>query len=255
MILTDTHTHLYAEREDFSVEELIKRAENNYVFRFFMPNIDQDTLESVLNLEKNYPEKCFAMLGLHPVHVKEDFREQLKTIRSYIDQRKPWAIGEIGMDLYWDKSFEKEQVQAFILQCRWAKELDLPISIHCRNAFPETLKILKELGDAVPRGIFHCFTGSREEAKEIIELGFYLGIGGVLTYKNSDLKEVIKDIDLNHLVLETDSPYLPPVPYRGKPNESAYLIHIAEYLAQLKSLSLKEIADITTENSKKIFRI
>ena len=253
MILTDTHTHLYSKDSPFPVDELIHRAENNHVFRFFLPNIDRETCSDVLDLQNLYPGKCFAMLGLHPVHVKEDYIQQLNYIEGLIGVHPISAIGEIGLDLYWDQTFIKEQKKAFELQCEWASSRNLPISIHCRNAFPEILEILKSLKHLNVRGIFHCFTGTEEEAKQIIDLGFYLGIGGVLTYKNSNLKESLKDIDLKHLVLETDSPYLPPVPFRGKPNESAYLIYIAEFLAQLKNVSLKELADITTENSRIIF--
>jgi len=253
MILTDTHTHLYSKDSPFPVDELIQRAENNHVFRFFLPNIDRETCSDVLDLQNLYPGKCFAMLGLHPVHVKEDYIQQLNYIEGLIGVHPISAIGEIGLDLYWDQTFIKEQKKAFELQCEWASSRNLPISIHCRNAFPEILEILKSLKHLNVRGIFHCFTGTEEEAKQIIDLGFYLGIGGVLTYKNSNLKESLKDIDLKHLVLETDSPYLPPVPFRGKPNESAYLIYIAEFLAQLKNVSLKELADITTENSRIIF--
>lgn len=255
MILTDTHTHLYSKDSPFPINELIQRAENNHVFRFFLPNIDQDTCNEVLEIQKEYPGKCFAMLGLHPVHVKEDFIIQLKSIENLIQNNTLYAIGEIGLDLYWDKSFIEEQKRAFIIQCEWASDKNLPISIHCRNAFQEIFEILQSIKHLKVRGIFHCFTGTEEEAKKIIDLGFYLGIGGVITYKNSSLKDSLKDIDLKYLVLETDSPYLPPVPYRGKPNESAYLIYIAEFLAKVKNVSLKELADITTENSKSIFGI
>jgi len=254
MILTDTHTHLYAKESPFPVNELIQRAENNHVFRFFLPNIDKDTCEDVLALQNDYPGKCFAMLGLHPVHVREDFKDQLAFIWGKIEISKIYAIGEIGMDLYWDKTFIEHQKEAFSLQCKWATDLDLPVSIHCREAFPEILEVLDHLKTPIPRGIFHCFTGSESEAKSLIERGFYLGIGGVITYKNSNLKESIKNIDTRHLVLETDSPYLPPVPHRGKPNESSYLIRIAEFLASVKNISLAELADITTENSRNIFR-
>jgi TatD DNase family protein len=253
MILTDTHTHLYSRDSPFPIDELIQRAENSHVFRFFLPNIDQDTCTEVLALQNLYPGKCFAMLGLHPVHVKEDYSNQLASIKEHIEFNTISAIGEIGMDLYWDQTYIEEQKKAFILQCEWASSLNLPISIHCRNAFPEIMEILENLKSLNIRGIFHCFTGTEEEALKIIDLGFYLGIGGVLTYKNSNLKDSLRNIDLRHIVLETDSPYLPPVPFRGKPNESAYLIYIAEFLAKVKNVSLKELADITTENSKTIF--
>ncbi len=251
MILVDTHTHLYSSPSN--IQEQIEKAEDNSVFRFFMPNIDKETCEEVLNIQSLYPDRCYAMLGLHPVHVKEDYKEQLEIIKSYIDRYPIKAIGEIGLDLYWDTAFLESQKDAFRIQCHWASELHLPISIHSRNAFSETMDLLNELKPLSLRGIFHCFTGTPEEAERIIDYGLYLGIGGVLTYKNSTLKDSLKDIDLSHIVLETDAPYLPPVPFRGKPNQSAYLIYVAEFLANLKNCSLAEIANITTENAKRIF--
>ncbi len=255
MVLTDSHTHLYDKESVISVIDLIKKAENNHVFRFFIPNIDINTCTEVLNLQKQFPNQCFAMLGLHPCHVKYDFEVQIAFMKDLLDNNPVKAIGEIGMDLYWDRTFLEEQKKAFILQCEWAAALKLPISIHCREAFPEVMGILKTLKHLSLKGIFHCFTGTESEAKQIIEAGFYLGIGGVLTYKNSSLKETIKSIDLKHIVLETDAPYLPPVPFRGKPNESSYLIYIAEFLAKLKGISLLELADITTQNTKLIFGV
>jgi TatD DNase family protein len=194
-------------------------------------------------------------MGLHPCSVNENYVQELATIIAAARANKIFAIGEIGMDLYWDKTFEHAQREVFIAQIELAKELSLPIVIHCRKAFDETLAILKAAQDQNLRGIFHCFSGSLQQARQIIDLGFYLGIGGVLTYKNAGLAEVVKEIDLAHLVLETDSPYLSPVPFRGKPNESSYLIHVAEKLATLKSCTLAEIAEQTTANSKKVFGI
>jgi TatD DNase family protein len=194
-------------------------------------------------------------MGLHPCSVNENYEQELAAITAAARANKIFAIGEIGMDLYWDKTFEQAQREVFFLQIELAKELSLPIVIHCRKAFDETLAILKAAQAPNLRGIFHCFSGSLQQAHQIIDLGFYLGIGGVLTYKNAGLAEVIKEIDLAHLVLETDSPYLSPVPFRGKPNESAYLIHVAEKLATLKSCTLAEIAEQTTANSKKVFGI
>jgi TatD DNase family protein len=254
MILTDTHTHLYSSEFSDSVEDLIKRAGDQHVSRFFLPNIDKDTFGLVLDLQKKFPNYCFAMLGLHPVHVRDDYLDQIKILKKVSINNPFFAIGEIGLDFYWDKSFAKQQKDAFKIQCEWASEIDFPISIHCRNAFPEILDLLGSLKSLSLRGIFHCFTGTEVEASQIIEMGFYLGVGGVITYKNSTLKEVLRNIDLKHIVLETDSPYLPPVPYRGKTNESAYLFNIAEFLAQVKNCSLEELAEITTRNSIKIFR-
>jgi TatD DNase family protein len=195
------------------------------------------------------------MLGLHPCDVKANWQDELDTINAAIPQHKIYAIGEIGIDLYWDKTFLAGQIEAFKIQINWAKKLKLPIVIHCRNAFEEVYKVLLEEQDDDLRGIFHCFTGTVEEAQKIIALGFYLGIGGVVTYKNSGLDKVVEQIDLNHIVLETDSPYLTPVPYRGKPNESSYLIYVAQKVADLHQTSLENVAAVTTENSKIIFGV
>jgi TatD DNase family protein len=195
------------------------------------------------------------MLGLHPCDVKENFMEELDRINKEIAQRKIYAIGEIGIDLHWDKTTLSIQQEAFRMQIDWAKNLDLPIVIHCRDAFDEIFEILSDLNDDRLRGIFHCFSGTLEQAHKVIGLGFYLGIGGVLTYKNSGLDKVIRDVSLEHLVLETDSPYLTPVPFRGKPNESSYLIYIAQKLADLKQVSLEEIAEVTTRNSRLVFGV
>ncbi|MBC7743564.1 MAG: TatD family hydrolase [Flavobacterium sp.] len=260
MILTDTHTHLYYETEPSKRAELVKRCLDNKVGRLFLPNVNSATVPLVLNLCAEYPERCFPMLGLHPCDVKEaadnenrGFLEELKIIRNAIDINKIVAIGEIGIDLYWDKSTLYIQKQAFITQINWAIELNLPIVIHCREAFDELIEILDQEKNEKLRGIFHCFTGTEEQAEKVIGLGFLLGIGGVVTYKNSGLDKVLKNVDLRHIVLETDSPYLAPVPYRGKPNESSYLIYIAQKVADLKQMSIEEVAHITTENSMRIF--
>jgi TatD DNase family protein len=255
MILSDTHTHLYIPEMREQIGALMHRAQQNRVQKFYLPNIDSNSLNDVFSLCDLYPNTCFPMMGLHPCSVKENFEEELSFIEKYIDDNRVIAIGEIGIDLYWDKTFLEQQKVAFRKQIHWAKERKLPIVIHCREAFDEIYEILIEEKDELLRGIFHCFTGNLEQANKIIELGFYLGIGGVLTYKNSGLTEVIKDIDLQHIVLETDSPYLSPVPYRGKPNESSYLLHIAEKLSDVKNCSLEQIANITSENAIKIFSV
>ncbi len=255
MILTDTHTHIYYETDEEKLELQIQKCKANGIQRLFLPNVDSASMPLVLGLSEKYPETCFPMLGLHPCDVKENYEDELSQIHQAVKNNKVFAIGEIGMDLYWDKTFIKEQKNAFRTQIAWAKELDLPIVIHCRDAFDEVFEVLEDLKDEKLRGIFHCFTGNLEQAQKAIQLNFYLGIGGVLTYKKAGLAEVIQDIDLQHIVLETDAPYLAPVPYRGKPNESAYLIHIAEKLADIKGLSLEEIAEITTSNSIKVFGI
>lgn len=255
MILTDTHTHLYYEQDLKRQEALMHRCFENKVLRLFLPNVDVVSIPMVYGLAEKYPDNCFPMLGLHPCNVKEDHREQLEEIWQQTQIRKFFAVGEIGIDLYWDKSTLKIQQEAFRTQIAWAKKLDLPIVIHCREAFDEIFEILDEVKDAKLRGIFHCFTGSSTQAERAIGLGFSLGIGGVLTYKNSGLDKAIADVGLENIVLETDSPYLSPNPYRGKPNESSYLIYVAQKLADLKQGSIEKVAEITTENSRKIFGV
>ena len=255
MIFTDTHTHLYYEKDLELRAALMARCLENKVSRLFLPNVDSESIPLVFSLAEQYPEHCFPMLGLHPCDVKANFKEELATIEREIAQRKVYAIGEIGIDLHWDKTTLSIQKEAFRLQIAWAKQLDLPIVIHCREAFDEIFEILCELKDEKLRGIFHCFSGTLEQAEKVIDLGFYLGIGGVLTYKNSGLDQVVAKIPLEHLVLETDSPYLTPVPFRGKPNESSYLIYVAQKLADIKQISIEDIAEITTQNSKLVFGI
>lgn len=233
----------------------MQRCLDNQVSRLFLPNVDSESIPMVFRLAERYPEHCFPMLGLHPCDVKDNFKEELNVISQEIERRKIYAIGEIGVDLYWDKSTLAIQQDAFRIQIGWAKQLNLPIVIHCREAFDQIFEILEELKDSKLRGIFHCFTGNQEQAKKVIDLGFFLGIGGVLTYKNSGLDKVVQEIDLKHIVLETDSPYLTPVPYRGKPNESSYLIHIAQKLADLKQVSVEKIAEVSTENSMRVFGV
>jgi TatD DNase family protein len=262
MILTDTHTHLYYEAEPDRRKELMQRCLDNDVQRLFLPNVNAATIPLVYGLCADFPEHCYPMLGLHPCDVKQTadaenmpFMDELKAIRKAMDSDTFYAIGEIGIDLYWDKTTLPIQKEAFITQIGWAKEMDLPIVIHCRDAFDEIFAILKQERDEKLRGIFHCFTGTAEQAQKVIDQGFLLGIGGVVTYKNSGLDKVLADIALDDMVLETDSPYLTPVPYRGKPNESSYLIHIAQKVADIKRTSIEEVARITTDNSKLIFGI
>ncbi len=255
MILTDTHTHLYYETDPAKLAELMQRCLDNEITRLFLPNVDSASIPQIFSMVERYPQICFPMLGLHPCDVKENFAEELKAIHQEIGQRRIYAIGEIGIDLYWDKATLPNQQEAFRIQIEWAKEQDLPIVIHCREAFDEIFEILTELKDEKLRGIFHCFTGNEEQAAKVISLGFYLGIGGVLTYKNSGLDKALTHIGLEHMVLETDSPYLTPVPFRGKPNESSYLIYVAQKLADLKQVSIEEVARVTTENSKAIFGV
>ncbi|MCX6167685.1 MAG: TatD family hydrolase [Sphingobacteriales bacterium] len=255
MVLTDTHTHLYYETDPEALLALMQRSLDNEVTRLFLPNVDTTSIPLVMNLAALYPQNCFPMLGLHPCDVKETYKEELASIYAAIPAQKIYAIGEIGIDLYWDKTTLANQLEAFEIQINWAKDLNLPIVIHCRDAFDEVYAVLLKHRDEKLRGIFHCFTGTLEQAQQIIELRFCLGIGGVVTYKNSGLDAVVAQISLEHLVLETDSPYLPPVPFRGKPNESSYLVHIAQKVADLHQIPIEELARITTENSTKIFGI
>ena len=233
----------------------MQRCFDNGVKRLFLPNVDSASIPLVFGLVNIYPENCFAMLGLHPCDVKENWQDELKLIKEAIPAHKIYAIGEIGIDLYWDKTTLDIQTEAFKIQIGLAKELKLPIVIHCRNSFDEVYQVLKEEYDKNLRGILHCFTGTLEQAQKLIDIGFYLGIGGVVTYKNSGLDKVVEQVDLKHIVLETDSPYLTPVPFRGKPNESSYLTYVAEKVADLHQMPIEKVAEITTENSRTIFGV
>ncbi|GGC61322.1 TatD family hydrolase [Pedobacter quisquiliarum] len=255
MLLTDTHTHLYYETDEVKQAALLQRCFDQGIHRLFLPNVDVASISRIDELVSRYPENCFAMSGLHPCEVSEDYATVLAEIKASIPARKIYAIGEIGIDLHWDKSTLKYQQEAFAEQIGWAKEMGLPIVIHCREAFDEVFEVLEQHKDEKLFGILHCFTGNLEQAKRCIDLGFYLGIGGVLTYKKAGLDLVLYDVPLEHLVLETDSPYLAPVPFRGKPNESSYLIHIAKKVAEIYQRPLEEVAEITTANSRKIFNV
>lgn len=255
MIFTDTHTHLYYEQDAEKQAQLMERCFENDVNRLFLPNVDIASIAMIDDLVNKYPQHCFAMAGLHPCDVKDGYLAVLDEIYKSIAGRKIYAIGEIGIDLYWDKTTLAIQQDAFRKQIGWAKDLGLPIVIHCREAFDEVFEVLESERDEKLRGIFHCFTGNVAQAKQAIDLNFFLGIGGVVTYKKAGLDIVLAEIDKNNLVLETDSPYLAPVPFRGKPNESSYLIYIAQKLADIYGVTVGEIANITTENSKKIFGV
>ena len=253
MILTDTHTHLYAEEFTTDIDEVITRAENEGVNKFYLPAIDSTAHEQMIMLEKKYPGKCIAMMGLHPCYVKDNYISELQIVEDWLAKRKFAAVGEIGLDFYWDKTFTAQQYEAFRMQIEWSLQYKLPIVIHTRNAMAETIAVVKEYASRGVNGIFHCFSGTYEDALAITNLGFYLGIGGVLTYKNGTLAEVVAKVDLQHLVVETDAPYLTPVPYRGKRNESSYLKYVVEKLAQIKNVPAEEVAAITTANAEKIF--
>ncbi len=252
-MLIDTHCHLYLEEFKKDIDEVILHAQKNEVQQFFLPAINSETTEALLKLEEKFPNHCFAMMGLHPCYVKENFQDELDFVASWLKKRKFAAIGECGLDFYWDKTFIKEQYIVLEKQIEWALEYNIPLILHTRSATQETIDVIKKYKTENLKGIFHCFGGSMEEANQIIELGFYLGIGGVITYKNAGLDIVMKELDLKHIVLETDAPYLSPVPFRGKRNESKYLLTIAEKIATIKNCSLEEIKSITTNNANKLF--
>ena len=253
MKLIDSHTHLYSTEFENDFEDVIQRARMAGVKKFFLPCIDSTIIEKMFQLEALYPGEFFAMMGLHPCSVKQDYKNELALMEEYLSKREFVAIGEIGLDFHWDKSFTTEQLEAFIIQMNWAVRYKLPIVIHTRSAMDETIAAVKPFASKGLTGIFHCFGDSNEKAKEIIEMGFYLGIGGVLTYKNANIAESLHDIPLERIVLETDAPYLAPVPYRGKRNESGYLGLIAEKLAAVKKISVEEVAAVTSANAEKIF--
>lgn len=252
-MFTDTHTHLYSEEFNTDRKQLIDKAINNGVTKFYLPNIDSSSIEGMLKLEEHFPNNCFALMGLHPCSVGANVAYELAIIKQWLEKRKFVGIGEIGIDLYWDKTFINEQLQAFETQIRWALEYHYPIVIHCRNAFNEIFEVLQSFKQ-LPKVIFHCFSGTVEEANKIIALGnFKLGIGGVVTFKNSGLDKVVEQIDLEHLVLETDAPYLAPVPFRGKRNEPIYLLEVAKKVAEIKQVSINEVAKITSKNAEFVF--
>lgn len=253
MIIIDTHCHLYLEEFKADIQAVIRRAQDFGVTRFYLPAIDSKVIADMLALEQQYPGICITMMGLHPCSVKENYREELTIVEEWLEKRSFVAVGEIGLDFYWDKTYIKEQYEAFTIQMQWALDKSMPIVIHTRNAMQETIDTVKPYADKGLKGIFHCFSGERGSAEQIINMGFYLGIGGVITYKNAGLAEALENIGLEHMVLETDSPYLTPVPYRGKRNESSYLQHIISRLAEVKKLTIEEVAAITTTNAQKIF--
>lgn len=255
MILTDTHTHLYAEQFDEDRDQMMKRAFEQGVKRFFVPAIDSSYYQRMFELEKKYSNQVFLMAGLHPTHVGENYRDELQVVERMLASHKFFAIGEIGIDLYWDKSFLDQQLEAFKIQIEWAKIRKMPIVIHCRDAFDEIFSVMDEMNDDNLNGIFHCFTGNEDQANRILNYGFKLGIGGVVTFKNGGLDKFLSRIDLAHLVLETDAPYLAPTPFRGKRNESSYLSQVLSKLTEIYQLSAVEIAEITTQNSKDVFGI
>lgn len=254
MILTDTHSHLFLKQFDNDRRETIEKAISENVSRIFLPNVDISTIEPLMSVCKEFPENCFPLMGLHPTSVNENYRQELDVIEKQLAKNKFYGIGEIGIDLYWDKTFLEQQKEVFIKQIEWAKEMELPIIIHCRNSFDEIVEIMDKQIDDKLFGIFHSFTGNIKQAQKIMEWkNFKIGIGGIVTFKNAGLDKTVKEIPLSNILLETDSPYLTPIPFRGKRNESSYLVYIAKKIAEIHNTSLEEVARITTENANNIF--
>lgn len=249
----DTHAHLYAEEFNADRADMLARFEEHGVKKIFMPNVDHTSIDGMLELEERSGGTCISMMGLHPCYVKKDFERELYLVENWLSKRKFVAVGEIGTDLYWDKTFWEQQKEAFTIQVNWAKQYGLPIVIHCRESLNETIELVEQLTDGKLSGIFHCFSGNAEQARRITNLGFYLGIGGVVTFKNGGLDKVLPEIDIRHLVLETDSPYLAPVPHRGKRNEPAYIPLIANKIAEIKKVEWQEIQTATTRNALELF--
>ena len=253
--MTDTHAHLYDEQFDSDRDAVVARAVACGVGRMLLPNIDLQTVEPMLEMCRQYPGRCFPMLGLHPTSVNEDFEKQLEIVESYLEHTKVVAIGETGIDLYWDRQYIGQQTEAFRIHIGWARKYGLPLSIHCRKSYNEIIAILKKEQDGLLTGVFHCFPGNVRQADEVTRLGFMLGIGGVATYKNAEMAAVVQHTDIERLLTETDAPYLPPAPYRGKRNESAYIYNIVQKIAELKSMPVSEVADATDANAGRLFNL
>ncbi len=253
--MIDTHSHIYSEEFDSDRAEVIARAKAAGVTKIILPNVDSESLPRMLQLESEYPGYCFAAIGLHPTSVKENYAEELAIVKKELERREYIAIGEIGIDLYWDKSFLKEQIQVFVQQIEWALEYNLPVIIHVRDSFRETMDVLEQFRGKGLEGVFHSFTGTIDQATEIIDFGgFYIGINGIVTFKNSGLDAVVQQIDPRYLLLETDAPYLTPAPFRGKRNESEYLTLVATKLANTFNMNFNQLTKITTENAYKLFK-
>lgn len=251
----DTHAHLYAKAFNSDREAMLANAIHKGVGRFLLPNVDSESIPGMLALEAAHPGRCFAMMGLHPCSVKEDFEAELAIVKEWLDKRDFLAIGEIGIDLYWDKTFFEQQKVAFSQQVDWALALDKPIVVHARESLDVLIDLLEERDDKRLRGVFHCFTGTAAQANAIMELGLYIGVGGVVTYKNGQVDQTLKEISLERVILETDAPYLAPIPHRGKRNESGYIPFIGAKVADIKGLRIEEVATITTQNAVDLFRL
>ena len=254
-MIIDTHSHIYLPEFGEDRNSMLSRAENEGIRLILMPAIGNETHLSMLEIEAQYPGKCLSMMGLHPCSVKEGYEQELKIVKEYFEKRRFVAVGETGLDFYWDRTFTKEQYVSFQIQIELAKQYDIPVVIHSRNSIDECIKVIKENQQGNLKGVFHCFSGNEKQAKEIIDLGFYLGIGGVVTFKNSGLDKVMADFELKNVLLETDAPYLAPVPFRGKRNECSYLKYVIDKLAEIKDVEKDEIANITTKNAKELFNI
>ncbi|HBL74354.1 MAG: hydrolase TatD [Bacteroidetes bacterium GWF2_42_66] len=254
-MLIDTHAHIYSEDYSDDIDQVIERAYQCNVRKIVLPNIDSSSLKSMLDLSTAYPQICFPLIGLHPTSVNEDYRDELQLVDFWLTKRKFFGIGEIGIDLYWDKTFLNEQIIVFRHQLQLAKKYELPVVIHVRDSFEQVFEILLSELDRTLTGVFHSFSGSPEQAKQVIGIGFKIGVNGIVTFKNSGLGSIIQEISPEHLLIETDSPYLTPVPFRGKRNESSYLIYVARKIAELHNTTVDEIARITTENAEKLFGI
>jgi TatD DNase family protein len=254
MYLIDTHTHLYLEEFSQDIEQVLANAKAEGVVKFYLPNVDSSSVDSMLQLENNHPGKCFSMMGLHPCSVKENYEQELKLVEEWLGKRTFAGVGEIGLDYYWDKTFIAEQKMVLHTQIEWALHYNIPIVVHSRESLQDCIDIVKQHQTGKLRGIFHCFGGSIEEAKQIMDLNFLMGIGGVITYKKSGLSDVIQSIPLDYLVLETDAPYLSPVPFRGKRNEPMYLRYVVEKIAEAKQINKEDVITATTNNAEKIFK-
>lgn len=254
-MLIDTHSHIYSEDFIDDLDEVLQNAYNNDIKKIVLPNIDSGSIKRLVDLSNAYPHVCYPLMGLHPTSVAADYKEELAAVEYWLSKQKFYGVGEIGIDLFWDRTYINEQKDAFRHQISLAKKYQLPIVVHVRDSFNEVYEILEEEQNGALSGIFHCFTGTEDEAQKVVGLGFKLGIGGVLTFKNSKLDEVIKKIDLENLVLETDAPYLSPAPKRGQRNESAYLVYVAQKLADVYDMPVKDIAEITTANARNLFGI
>ena len=255
MNLIDTHTHLFSSQFDEDRNAVVQKAIDNGVSKMLLPNISSETIEAMHQLCQDFPKHCYPMMGLHPCDVKDDYLKELEIVKAQLDKGKYIAVGEIGIDLYWDKSTLDIQKKAFRQQLIWAKEYDLPVAIHIRESFDEIFEVIEEVNDEKLRGVFHCFTGTKEQGLRAIDMGFMLGIGGVVTFKNSGLDQTLSGLPLAQLILETDSPYLAPAPHRGQRNESAFIPLMAQKLADIYEMDIEEVARITTQNAKTLFKL